>query len=220
MEYIKEALEFVFPTKDICYFCRSEDSKVENYICKSCNDKVARVHKEVFLGDVNIERCFYTTIYDSFMKDIIKKFKFNDKSFLYKALADILLETIYKENIKDKIDIISFVPSHRRKEAVRGYNQVELLAKFISKELDLPIFNGLFKARHTPDQHFLDELGRRKNLKDAFRVRNKEEIKGKRILLLDDILTSGSTMKMCAKELIKNEAKTVFALALTSSRKL
>lgn len=220
MEYIKEALEFVFPTKNICYFCRTEETVIENYICQSCNDKIERVHKEVFLDNSSIERCLYTTIYDTFMRDIIKRFKFNDKSFLYKPLAAILLDTIYKEDIADQIDIISFVPSHRRKEAIRGYNQTELLAKFISEELDIPIFNGLTKRLHTPDQHFLSEVDRRDNLNGAFKVRKKEKISGKSILLIDDILTSGSTMKECAKELIKNEAKTVFALALTSSRKI
>lgn len=219
MEYIKEALEFIFPTRDICYICRSEEIVIENYICRDCSKKIERVHKEVFLRDPNIKASYYTTIYNSFMKDLIKKFKFNDKSFLYKPLAAILLETIYMEAIDKEIDIISFVPSHRRKEAIRGYNQAELLAKYVAKELNLPIFHGLSKRLYTPDQHFLSEIDRRDNLSGAFKIGRKEEIKAKRVLLVDDILTSGSTMGECAKELIKNEARTVIALALTSSRK-
>lgn len=220
MEYIKGALEFVFPTRKICYICRREETAIEDHICKSCNHQIERVHKEVFLDHPSIARCFYTSIYNNFMREVIKDFKFNGKSFLYKPLGSILLETIYGQDLVGQIDIISFVPSHRRKEAIRGYNQAQLLASYISKDLDIPVFNGLLKSYHTPDQHFLNQVARRGNLKGAFKVVKKEEIVGRNILLIDDILTSGSTMKECAKELIKNEAKTVLALALTSSRKL
>lgn len=220
MEYIKSVFDFIFPTKDLCYFCNEDELKIDNYICKSCRNNIEIVNKEVFLDKTLIKECYYTTIYDRFMKDIVKRYKFNDKSFLYKPLGAILLQTIYEKELDRKVDLIAFVPSHRRKEAIRGYNQSELLAMFVAKELHIPLSKTLIKTIHTLDQHFLDKEERKHNLKDAFKVERKEEVEGKNILLIDDILTSGSTMEECAIELIKNEAKSIFAIALTSSRKI
>lgn len=220
MEYINSLFEFIFPTEDLCFLCNSDEERVENNMCKSCRDNIDIVNIEVDLRSIYISKCYYTTIYDRFMKDIIKGFKFNDKSYMYKPLASILLETIYETDLDKEIDLIAFVPSHRRKEAIRGYNQVELLALSISKHLNIPITKTLIKKNHTQDQHFLDKSEREENLKNAFKIKNKNEIKGKNILLIDDIITSGETIRECAKILIKNEAKAIFALALTSSRKL
>lgn len=220
MEYMKSLLELVFPTKDLCFFCNTDDLNIENHICKSCRANIELANKEVFLDSSLLEGCYYTTIYDRFMKDIIKRYKFDDKSFLYKPLGSILLETVYEKKLDEKIDLIAFVPSHRRKEAIRGYNQSELLAKFVSEELNIPLSRTLIKTNHTQDQHFLDREDRKKNLKGAFKVKNIDEIEGRKILLIDDLITSGSTIEESARELIKNKAKAIFALALSSSRKI
>lgn len=220
MEYFKSAFEIIFPTRDICFFCKVDEEIIYEYICKDCRKKLDIVNKEVVLDPLWVDRCFYTTIYDRFMKEIIKRFKFNDASYLYKPLAALMLSTIYKEGLDKQIDLVTFVPSHRRKEAIRGYNQTELLAAFISKKLNIPIFKGLLKVKITKDQHFLDGGERERNLSGAFLVKRKKEIKDKRILLIDDILTSGSTIQECSRVLKENEAKTIIALALTSSRKI
>lgn len=220
MEYVKSIFELVFPTDNLCFICNSSEEKIEDFLCKTCKDNIDIVNKEVFLDPSLVEECYYTTIYDRFMKDIIKRYKFNHKSYLYKPLGALLVDTVYKTCLDKKIDIVSFVPSHRRKEAIRGYNQAQLLADFISKELNIKVTKSLVKKNNTFDQHFLDKETRKTNLRGAFTVKNKEEIRGKRVLLIDDIITSGSTIEECARELIKNEAKAVFALALTSSRKI
>ena len=211
MEYMKSLLELVFPTKDLCFFCNTEDLNIENHICRSCRDNIDIVNKEVFLDPSFVDECYYTTIYDRFMKGIIKRYKFDDKSFLYKPLGSILLETIYEKNLDKKVDLIAFVPSHRRKEAIRGYNQSELLAKFLSEELAIPLSRSLIKIGHTQDQHFLDGEARKKNLSGAFKVKNIEEIEGRRILLIDDLITSGSTIEESARELSKNSFCLVFS---------
>lgn len=220
MEYIKSLLDIIFPTKDLCFFCSANELEIKDNICKTCRGNIEVVNNEVFLNADFIDECYYATIYNKFMKDIIKRYKFNDKSFLYKPLGIILLNTIYEKELDKKIDIIAFVPSHRRKEAIRGYNQSELLAEFISKRLNRSLLKTFIKQNHTLDQHFLDRGDRKENLKNAFKVKKMEDVRQKNILLIDDILTSGSTMEECGKELIKNEAKAVFALALTSGRNI
>lgn len=132
-----------------------------------------------------------------------------------------MLKTIYEKDISKDIDLIMYIPSHRRKEAKRGYNQSELLATFIAKKLDIEVsHNNLSKIKHTKDQNKLNRVERQENLLGSFKLKNREEIKDKRILLIDDIITTGSTMKECSRVLINNEAREVIGLALTSSKKL
>lgn len=220
MEYIKSVFDIIFPTKDMCYFCKSNEIRIENYICKSCMGKLDIVDKKVDLESSSIEKCYYSTVYDKFMKDIIKRFKFDDHSYLYKPLASLIYGTVSRNRLADEIDLIAFVPSHRRKEAVRGYNQSKLLAGWLSKELKIPILDGLVKHKYTKSQHFLEGKNRKDNLKDAFKLKKGVNISGKKILLVDDILTSGYTMSEVADCLVKNRAGTVVALALTSGRKI
>ncbi len=132
-----------------------------------------------------------------------------------------MLKTIYEKDISKDIDLIMYIPSHRRKEAKRGYNQSELLATFIAKRIDIEVsHNNLSKIKDTKDQNKLNRIERQENLLGSFKLKNREEIKDKRILLIDDIITTGSTMKECSRVLINNEAREVIGLALTSSKKL
>ena len=132
-----------------------------------------------------------------------------------------MIKTIEEYKIPSDIDMISYIPSHRRKEAKRGYNQAELLATYIGKELSIEVsHNNLIKVRHTLDQNKLNKFERQGNLTGSFKVRDRNKFKNKRILLIDDIITTGATMEESSKELIKNEAKEVYGLALTSSKKL
>ena len=131
-----------------------------------------------------------------------------------------MVDSITELNLNQGIDYIYFVPSHIRKEAIRGYNQSELLAKYISCEFNLELSkNNLIKYRHTKEQNKLNRSGRVSNLKDSFKIKRPEEIRGKSILLVDDIVTTGSTFIECAKVLKESGAKEITVLALTSSKK-
>ena len=221
MEYIKAIFSLLFPTKNLCYLCIETSETINDYICIDCINLLDIVHREVRLDSPFIDRVYYTLIYNRYMRDIVKDFKFNKKSYLYKPLGVLMLKTISEKNINKDVDLILYIPSHRRKEAKRGYNQAELLATFIGKQLGIEVsHNNLIKVKHTLDQNKLNRFERLGNLHNSFKVKNREEIRGKSILLIDDIITTGATMEECSKELIKNEAKEVIGLALTSSKRL
>lgn len=130
-----------------------------------------------------------------------------------------MLGTIKKNEMQQYIDIIAYVPTHRRKEALRGYNQAELLASYISQSLNKPLLkNNLIKTKWTKEQSQLNRIDRGINLKDSFQLKDDEEVEGKTILLIDDIITTGITMEECSKILRKNGVKEVIGLALTSSK--
>lgn len=221
MDYIKTISALLFPTRNLCYLCMETKESLDEHICKDCLDFLEMIHREVQLDSPFINKAYYTLIYNRYMREIVADFKFNQKSYLYKPLANLMIKTIEEKNLVNDIDLISYIPSHRRKEAKRGYNQAELLATYIGKELSIKVsHNNLIKLKHTRDQNKLHKFERHKNLIDSFRVKNRDEFRNKRILLIDDIITTGATMEECSKELIKNEARTVIGLALTSSKKL
>ena len=221
MEYIKSIQHLLFPTRNLCYLCRETSDVIHDYICDDCFSRLEFVHREISIDSPYIITAYYTAIYNRYMREIISDYKFNGKSYLYKPLGDLMLRTIEEKGLIEDIDLIMYLPSHRRKEAKRGYNQSELLATYIGKQLNIEVsHNNLIKIRHTKDQNKLNRHERLKNLNDSFKIRDRREIGNKSILLIDDIITTGSTMSECSKELIKNEARAVYGLALTSSKKL
>lgn len=220
MKYIRPIYNLLFPTKDLCYFCKEQYEDIEGFLCSNCRSFIEVLNREIEMGSPYIKKAYYSIIYNRFAREMVKDYKFNGKSYLYKPLGKIMVDTIIDKGLYN-IDMIFYVPSHRRKEAIRGYNQSELLAKFIAKSIKIPLSsNNLIKIRHTQDQNKLDGYNRRVNLKDAFKLRDKGEVYNKKILLIDDIITTGSTMMECSEVLIKNKAREVIGLALTSSKKL
>ena len=107
------------------------------------------------------------------------------------------------------------VPLEKRKLKWRGFNQVEEIGKEISKFLNIPLINDiLFKIKETPPQVELSEKEREENIKEVFIIRNREKILGKKILLVDDVYTTGSTMEECSQVLKKAGATEVIGIVI------
>ena len=212
-------MSLLFPTQNLCYMCREKSYNIKDYMCNECDSRIEYLHKEVDIGSQYISKTYYSVFYNRFIKELVHRFKFNNKSYLYKPLAEIMIETIDLLEIKNEIDIICYVPIHRRKEAIRGYNQSELLAKYISSKFNVPLSkNNLVKHKWTKEQNQLKKIDRQDNLKGSFKIRNPGEFISKKVLLIDDIITTGATFDECGKVLIKNGASEVVGLALTSSK--
>lgn len=219
MEYIRAIHNLLFPTRDICYICREKSKGMEGSICKNCYGLLEIVNREVELDFPYVKRAYYAIVYNRLGKEIVGDFKFNGKGYLYRPLGELMVNTIYDRDI-GPLDMVIYVPSHRRKEALRGYNQSRLLAEYIAQVLEIPIsHDNLIKTRHTKEQRTLNRHDRMINLRDAFKVKDSSEIAGKRLLLIDDILTTGSTMLECGKALMDNGVKEVIGLAITSSKR-
>lgn len=209
----------LFPTKDLCYLCKEKTLYIKQFICSECGERLVILHKQISIDSDYISNIYYSANYNRFLKEFIHGFKFNGKSYLYKPFSEIMIDTIKENNIHDNVDLICFVPIHFRKEAIRGYNQTELLANYIGMAIDKPISKkNLVKSKWTKEQNQLTKLERSKNLKHSFKLRDHDEIENKRILLVDDIITTGTTMEECAKVLMNGGAKEVIGLALTSSK--
>lgn len=188
----------IYPNR--CLFCRTliDEDKV---LCASCHKKLP-VHG-VCQGTRGGYRCSAAFIYHGKPKHAVLRFKFKGKTSFAEKFAQ-LLATDVKRSYEDMIfDYITYVPMHKKAKKKRGYNQSELLAKELSKILGIPCVETLTKIKHTKPQHKLKSKERLKNLKGVFKITDKNLIKDKSILIIDDIITTGTTLGECAKTLQK-----------------
>lgn len=210
-------LNLIFPSRNLCLICKEEDLSGKQ-LCPYCREKLEVVNQYFHIDSPYIEDAYYSVFYNRFIKEVIKDYKYKGKNYLYKTLGEIILDTIRAWDIRP--DRITYIPMHRRKEALRGYNQSRLLAIYIGEAMDIPLIDGnLIKYKNTKDQSHSDKFQRSENLKDAFRTKDPRQIKDKDILIVDDIITTGSTMAEISKLLMENGAKAVRGIALTSSKK-
>ncbi|GAI10987.1 unnamed protein product, partial [marine sediment metagenome] len=122
---------------------------------------------------------------------------------------------VKNDEFKKKIDLIIPVPLHKNDLRKRGFNQSILLGRVIGNYFSIPVGKKvLIKEKLTPFQVNLSKKEREKNILRAFSVEKPEEIKGKNILILDDVFTTGATVEECTKELMKARAKNIFVLTL------
>ena len=211
----------IFSKRNYCPLCGENKVNKPNHICKSCGEVIEISHRELDLNSIYIEEAYSSCTYNRIMRDQLHKFKFGGKSYLYQGFGEILIYTIEETELKDKIDAITFVPMHKKRKGQRGYNQSELLAQYVAKNLNLPLLDKhIVKHKWTVEQNKLGRAERKVNLIDSFKAINIEDIKGKEILIIDDIITTGATMEECGKTLMEAGAKTVYGLCLVSSRKL
>ena len=138
------------------------------------------------------------------------EYKFQDKSYMYKTFAKIILKNKKVCGFLEKYDIIIPVPIHKKRRLKRGYNQTELIAKEICKNISLELKTDvLIKQKNIKAQSELNKNERKQNIKNAFEIKNINEIIDKKILLFDDIYTTGSTVNECSKILKKVGAKQI-----------
>ena len=140
----------------------------------------------------------------------INLFKYHGVKRLSKPLSDIISQLKIP-----RVDTVVPVPLYNKRLRQREFNQSALLAKNMARYLGVPLMLGcLVKARDTLPQVGLNSKQRRKNIRKAFEIRDRRLIKGRRILLVDDVITTGATIRECSGELKKAGADDIYAIAL------
>lgn len=190
--------EAPFVPENACCVCGSE--LAPGYLFPVC--AVCRRQKHVF------KQNFVPFFYKGMVRKAILQLKFYKKISLCRSFSGFMARLVKQGGAQ--IDLVTFVPQTRRRQAKRGYNQSQFLAKFVAKELGLPTGSCLKKIRETPKQSTLNASARRENLKGAFAPRKNCPVEGKTVLLVDDVLTTGATMDECAKVLRKCGAKAIY----------
>jgi len=213
---IKSFLLNIFFPK-FCLNCQREGS----FLCEDCQAilDISSSHQE--FQTENLSDLYYPLEYKNpLIKNLIKRFKYEP---LVKELAKDLTSLIIAHfqlldpppNFGGGDYVLLPVPLEKRKLKWRGFNQSEEIGKEISKFLNIPLINDiLFKIKETLPQVELSEKEREENIKGVFIIRNRKKISGKKILLVDDVYTTGSTMKECAQLLKKAGAKEVIGIVI------
>ncbi len=211
----------IYPSKNICPFCGRLGLEQNKDWCGQCDSFIEFKNREISYKEEPDLKVYYALIYNRFIREQIKRYKFHYQSYLYRVFASIMLESIEELKLGCGIDICFYVPSHRRKMATRGYNQAELLASEIARRLDLEISHKeLIKIKRTKEQNKLDGSKRKDNLKGAYIYNSKRDLQGKKILLIDDLVTTGSTILETSRILLEEGAESISGLTLASSKKI
>lgn len=216
MKILALLLHMLFPEK--CLLCRKVLANGEIDLCKHCRcDNPVYTHRKSrpqFLDS-------FTAVwyYEGDVRSSLLRYKFGGRRS-YASGYGRLLAMHLQENCPDGFDILTWIPISRRRRLKRGYDQVELIARAAARELGVKPVRLIRKIRHNPPQSgFRDSSQRRANVLGAYKVLEPEQVVGKRILLLDDILTTGSTASECARILKTAGAREVHCAAMAAVRK-
>jgi len=200
-------IEVVYPIENYCIICKEDDCFG---ICNTCKKSIKIINK-VYQDEV-ISYGYYGGV----LKDLILKFKYKNNFTAGDILAEFLQEYIV-ENFKYKEYIITYIPLSKKSKKNRGFNQCEYMAKKISRNLSIEVLEVLIKPKETKEQKRLKRDERYENIRDAFKIKKGINLKNYKIILIDDVTTTGATLQEAYKLLKKFEVKEIKLLTLAKS---
>jgi len=211
---------FDFFLPRLCPGCNKKLSVEEKPVCDDClssiliaDEERIKIEYDKNFGSTKIIKDFYAKFVfetDKTLQQIIHALKYQKQFKLGFFLGELLAEGIKMKNWQ--INLIVPVPIHHLKKTERGYNQSDFLAKGLSKSLQIPYsVRSIKRIKYTESQTKLKMKERALNVSNAFKVKNVEKVKGKNILIVDDVCTTGATLLECGIALYKAGANTVYA---------
>jgi ComF family protein len=210
--------------KVVCRECLGKLRGVDSPFCLCCGSFFDGVGEPHLCGDCLMDRPPFARHrsggrYEGVVKDLILLFKYRGFEVLSEVLADFVLRSLGREeDLWSGIQAVVPVPLHPGKEKSRGFNQTVLLAKELARGRNLPVMKGrLVKTKPTAAQTSLQAAERETNLRGAFAVRKAGGLKGKVVLLVDDVYTTGSTIRECSRTLKKAGVGEVRAVTIAQA---
>ena len=218
-------LELLFPPR--CVACQ----RVGEWFCPACRARIERIPppwcrrcgRPLPSGDcsycrhadLDIDGLRAMAFFEGALREAIHAFKYKRRPELASCFGVLLNDYLAAQPLP--ADVIVPVPLHPERERTRGYNQSLLIARELAVYQNLPMwYNVIKRTRATSPQVELDAAARRENVHDAFEAT--EEVAGRRVLLIDDVCTTGATMDACSRALKQRGAKSVWGLALARGR--
>ena len=213
MRLAARLLDLLFPPK--CVFCQRLLAENETELCTRCRRELPETQKEIKRGEF-FSSCICVYDYEGLVRESVLRFKFGGMRQYAGAYGRLLAMRLLRQ--KEQYDLVSWVPVSAKRRRSRGYDQTELLAHAVAKELELPCTQTLQKIRHNPAQSSQrDAAARRANVLGAYRAVSPERFAGRSVLLIDDILTTGATLSECSRVLLTAGASSVVCAALAAT---
>ena len=200
-------LDWFFPRR--CFLCGEIISREED-LCAACEEKLP---KEPYRRLIALERDRVLKVvsavpYSEKFRRALHRLKFQNRRWIARPMGRVTARVLPADF---KADAVTYVPLSKRSRRNRGYDQSELLARAIAQAAGLPCVAALEKTRETEEQHKLPRARRAANVENAYRAAA-EKAAGKRLLLVDDIVTTGATLRVCAQALYAAGALEVYGM--------
>lgn len=197
----------IYPRESYCIICKEDNCFG---ICEHCRKSIKTI------ADSYQDEIISYGYYGGVLKDLILKFKYKSNFTAGDILAEFLEEYIIR-NLKYQEYVITYIPLSKKSKKIRGFNQCEYIAKKIAKDLSIEVLEILIKDKETKEQKRLKKDERYENIKDAFKIKKGLEIRKYNIILVDDVTTTGATLKEAYKLLRKYQVKDIKLLTLAKS---
>lgn len=208
-------LDLLFPPR--CMICLRLIEPKEKPVCRACMLKLP----EYDGADPQVkfaQRCVATFFYEKDLREAFLRFKFQNRDHYADQFGKWMCVTIH-DKLHGLYDCITWAPVSRKRLRERGFDQSERLCMVIAAELGLPVERVLEKTRHTQRQSELKDASMRAaNASGAYRVTDPAKVAGRRFLLIDDIVTTGSTLAECSRVLRTAGAESVVCAVLAAAR--
>lgn len=210
-------LDLLFPPR--CAFCRRLLRENERGMCRQCGKSLPYVPQGARIESIrHVRFCVAPLYYEGSVRDSLLRYKFHGITAYKDIYARLLADCVRDGGID--CDMVTWAPLSKRRLRKRGYDQARLVAETAAALLDKPCVRTLEKWKDTPPQSSLDGAEKRKaNAAGVYRCAAAEKINGKTILMIDDIVTTGSTLAECAKMLKGAGAKEIYAAAVASAHR-
>ncbi len=226
LDYLNDFISLIYP--EICLGCGSALFKNEEIICTLClNDlPYTNYHQypknpvaKSFWGKVHIEAATAFLFFKkgTRVQTLLHQLKYRNQSIVGKKLGKIYGNILVGDEPYNQIQGIVPVPLHPDKLKKRGYNQSESFARGLSETTGLPVYLNLVRNKFTDTQTRKSRFDRFKNVDQVFTINNPEELINKHLLLVDDVVTTGSTLQACAEALLNIDGVKIYVATIATA---
>ena len=225
-DWLSSFLSLLFPR--CCVVCDRPLAEGEECICTVCNINLPRTNyhlrkdnpvERLFWGQIPLERATSFFFYEkgSDFRLILHRLKYGGQKEIGAIMGRYMAAELLSSHFFQGIDVIIPIPLHKKKQQIRGYNQSEWIARGITAVTGIPIdTESILRKKNTETQTHKSILERRDNVEGIFELQRPEVLAGKHILIVDDVLTTGSTTLACASCLVNVEGIQISILTLAT----
>lgn len=217
MSLLSRGLNLLFPPR--CPFCRGLLAQPEELLCAECQQTLPWLTGRAAERKVDFSTsCISPLFYRDSAREAVLRFKFSGRKGYAKSFGTLMSQCVV-DHWSVQADAVTWAPLSEKRRRQRGYDQGALLAREVGERLNLPVVSTLEKVRHTgPQSRLKTDSARRANALGAYQVRPEGQFSGLRLILVDDVVTSGATLGECCRVLLTGGAKEIYCLTLAQAK--